>query len=118
MPPLHPAQILELADGDNEGDAYGKTVDDRFRNVADQTARADQPGNQQYDASHQRGDQQPVRTVIVDDSIYDNDERAGWSADLNPTSTKRRNQKSADDGGDKSRRRWRAGRDSNGNAQG
>src|SRR5690606_6799808 len=75
-------EILPLADENDDGDAGGKTDDDRVRNVFDDAAQPRQTHDQQDDTSHQGRDLQALDTVFGRDTGEDDDEGAGRACDL------------------------------------
>ncbi len=84
------AQSLpDLAEGDADRDAGGEAGDHRFGHTAHERAQAQKARRHQHHRRHQRGDQQPLVAVLLDDVEYDRDEGGGGPADLNASRRER-----------------------------
>jgi len=95
---LEPQKILDLRQGNQHGNAVGKTDDERLGEVFDQRAQLEGAHGEQHETGHDGADQQIGVTVLGDDAVNDNDERAGRPADLHARSAQGGNQKAGDDG--------------------
>src|SRR5690606_15565657 len=81
---LKAEEVLQLAGGDDEGDAEGEAVDHRFRDELDEVSEPQGAGGQQDEPGHQRGEDEAVIAMGGDDTVNDDDESAGGPADLHP----------------------------------
>ena len=93
-------QILQLADGDDQGDSDREAFDDRFRYQRHQAASTKQAANDQDQSSDHCGKQQPVKSVASDHVVNHDDEGSGRAADLHPAATEQGDEKPGDDGRD------------------
>ncbi len=93
-------QVLDLRGEDGEGNTAGEADNDRVRNVLDDRAEMQHAEHNEEDTRHQRGDGQSLETVLLDDAIYYNNERARRSTDLNLRASENGDDETGDDGGD------------------
>ncbi len=77
-----PEQILHLAREDDDGDAARESDHDRMRDELDDGAELHGPEDDEEYAGHDRGDEQPIDSELLDDAVDDDDERARRAADL------------------------------------
>ena len=66
---------------------------------------------------HQRGDGQTLKAILLDDAIYNNNERARRTTDLNLRTSEHRNEQTSYDGRDDTLLRGHARGDTKGNGQ-
>src|SRR5437763_17012243 len=92
-------KILYLTREDDHGYSAREPDDYRMRNELDCRSHPGDAEFHQYDASHQRRDDQPVDAEALHDSVNDYDECSGWFCDLDTRSTQRGDQKPSDDRG-------------------
>ena len=96
---LEPEKILDLTREDDDRDSTRESNDHRMWYELDRCAEAGDAEHDEYDPRHQRGDDEPVDTEALDDTVDDDDERAGRSSDLNSGSAKRRDEKAGNNRG-------------------
>src|ERR1700730_17270319 len=108
---LEAEEIPHLARKNDHRNSAGKSDYDWLRNELD---RASELGDAEYHEDHpghDRGHDEAIDSVFLDDPIDDDDECPGRPSDLYPRATERADQESSDDGGIKSAVRRDAARD-------
>src|SRR5215475_13722119 len=90
-------EILDLRAGDQNGDTIREADHNWPRKIFDRGTHTRGSEKKQKDASHHRADKEAVDAVLGDDSRYNNNECAGWAADLRLGTTERGNEKTGDD---------------------
>jgi hypothetical protein len=76
-----------------------KPVGDRVRDELDEAAETRQPHDEQDDAGHHAGDQQPGQAVFGHDGREDDDEGGGRSRHLHLRAAEQGDERAGDDGG-------------------
>ena len=93
-------KIFHLRQENQHRNAVGKTNDDRHGNEANQHAQAKHTHEQQPQTREQRRQHQTGHTMLADDTVNNDDEGTGRSADLHLAAAHCRNEKPRDDGGE------------------
>ena len=93
-------QILDLRGEDGEGDTAGEAHDDGVRDVLDDRAQMQYAEHDEEDARHERGDGQTLEAVLLDDAIYNNNERTRRTTDLYLRASEDGDDETGYDGGD------------------
>ncbi len=104
-------KLFQLADEDDDRDPTRKTRRDRVGDELDQAAEFQRAHYEQYDARHDRRDDQTVVSVLGHDPKQDWHKRARWPADLDEAAAERGDEESGNDSGPQSPRRFDAGSD-------
>jgi hypothetical protein len=110
-------KIFDLAENDEHRDAVGETDDERARKEFDQVTHAHCAHRDQHAARHDGADEQVGVTVLRDDAVHDDDERARRPADLHTRTAQERDDEAGDDGGEDARFRFRTGCDREGDSE-
>ncbi len=74
--------ICNLGGEDSDGDTACKTYDDRIGYELDNRSQLEYPQQDKDNARHERGDNQPRLSVLLDNAVDNDDERAGRPANL------------------------------------
>jgi hypothetical protein len=114
---VQPEEVLQLGQGDDDGNAVGEADDDRHRHEADHLAELESSHCDQQHARHHGGDEQVGDTVALCDGIEQRHEGAGRAADLYPRASQRGHDETADDGSDQTLFRLDPGGDAEGHCQ-
>ena len=93
-------QVLDLCGEDGQGNTRGKTHHNRIRDVLDDGAKVQDTEQDEEHTRQECGDGQPLEAVLLDDTIYNNNERARRATYLNLRSAENGNHKSCHDGSD------------------
>jgi hypothetical protein len=96
---FEPEQVFHLARENDHGDSAREPGDDGVWNELDDSAELRGAEDDEEHTGHDRGDEESVDPILLDDAVHDHDERARRSADLHARAAERRNQEPGDDGG-------------------
>lgn len=103
-------EIVDLPEGDNDGNAGRKAHDDGHRDKADETPELEDSGEQQQHAGGKAGEEHALQTVRGDDADQHRAHRAGGTGNLERRAAEQRDHDTGDDRRDESCRRRSAGR--------
>lgn len=99
---VKPENIFELACKNDQRDAGGEADRDRIGDVFDDRAKAERTHEDEHNTGHKGRDGQAVISVLLDDTIDDDDEGACGAADLDPASAEEGNKEAGNNSRDKS----------------
>ena len=110
-------KILDLCGEDGDSNTTGEAHHNGIRDILDDGAQMEYTKHDEEHTCHQRGDGETLETILLDDTIYYNNERARRTTDLYLTATQHGYQETSDDGGDDTLLRGDTRGDTKGNGQ-
>ena len=100
IPEIQSEDIGNLCSKDSDGNTAGEAHNDGIRNKLDNCSQFEHSQQNEDDTCHQRCYDQSRFSILLDDTINNNDEGTGRSADLYFASSKKGNDETSNDSRD------------------